>query len=72
MSLIELFTTVTTANDGYTLRNNTYKLIHLNTGKEYLYKISIDPTEQTNLLLSSLSTEAQQNLDALRLIKVGL
>ena len=68
----ELFTTVTTANDGYTLRNNTYKLIHLNTGKEYLYKISIDPTEQTNLLLSSLSTEAQQNLDALRLIKVGL
>ena len=68
----ELFTSVATSNDGYTLRNDNYKLIHLTTGTEYFYKISTDPFEQTNLLLNALSSEAQQNLDNLRQIKVGL
>jgi arylsulfatase A-like enzyme len=68
----ELFTSIATANDGYSLRNDTYKLIHLTTGTEYFYKISTDPFEQTNLLLSTLSSEAQLNLDNLRLIKTGL
>jgi arylsulfatase B len=58
--------------DGYAIRNNKYKLIHVENGTEYFYNLSIDPFEQTNLLLSTLSAEAQQNLTQLRQIKAGL
>ncbi|WP_366186398.1 sulfatase-like hydrolase/transferase [Flavobacterium ovatum] len=68
----ELFTSLNSSTEGYTLRNDNYKLIHLTSGTEYLYKINTDQFEQTNLLLSSLSSEAQTNLDNLRLIKTGL
>lgn len=68
----EQFGNSPTTNDGYAIRNALYKLIHLQSGTEYLYKISTDPFEQTNLLLSPLTTEAQQNLDQLRLLKAGL
>jgi arylsulfatase B len=60
------------ATDGYAIRNSKYKLIHVENGTEYFYNLSIDPFEQTNLLLSTLSTEAQQNLTQLRQIKAGL
>jgi arylsulfatase A-like enzyme len=60
------------ATDGYAVRNSNYKLIHVENGAEYLYNLSIDPFEQTNLLLSTLSAEAQQNLTQLRQIKAGL
>lgn len=60
------------SNDGYTIRNAHYKLIHLENGTEYFYKLSIDPFELTNLLSTALSAEAQQNLDQLRKIKAGL
>ena len=60
------------ATDGYAIRNGNYKLIHVENGTEYFYNLSIDPFEQTNLLLSTLSTEAQQNLTQLRQIKAGL
>ena len=59
-------------NDGYAIRNTNYKLIHLNTGTEYFYKISTDPFESTNLLLATLSAEAQLNLDQLRQLKASL
>ncbi|MCG9791603.1 sulfatase-like hydrolase/transferase [Flavobacterium algicola] len=68
----ELFTSVGYDNEGYTLRNDSYKLIHLTTGSELLYKISSDPFEQSNLLLSTLSSEAQTNLDNLRQVKLNL
>ncbi len=68
----ELFGSVLSNNDGYTLRNNNYKLIHLDNGTEYFYKTSTDPFEQQNLLATTLSTEAQQNLDALRQAKIAL
>jgi arylsulfatase B len=69
----ELFgSTPTTTYDGYAIRNENYKLIHLVSGTEYLYKISTDPFEQSNLMLSPLTTEAQTNLTLLRQIKTGL
>lgn len=68
----ELFTATPTPDDGYALRNDTYKFIHLTNGKEYLYKISTDPSEQTNLLSTTLTAEAQQNFDKLKAIKTGL
>ncbi len=69
----ELFgSSPSTRHDGYSVRNSNYKLIVLQNGNEYLYKVSTDPFEQTNLMLNTLSTEAQQNLDALRQIKAGL
>jgi arylsulfatase B len=67
----EQFGNTSAVNDGYTIRNANYKLIHLQSGTEYFYKISTDPFEQTNLLLSALTSEAQQNLDQLRQIKAG-
>jgi arylsulfatase B len=68
----EQFGNTNTTDDGYTIRNANYKLIHLQSGTEYFYKIITDPFETTNLLLSTLSAEEQQNLDELRLIKAGL
>lgn len=68
----ELFGSTITNNDGYTIRNDNYKLIHLTNNTEYLFKISTDPFEQTNLMLTALSTEAQTNLTQLRQIKTGL
>jgi len=59
-------------NDGYAIRNTSYKLIHLQSGTEYFYKISSDPFELVNLLLNPLTVEAQQNLDQLRVIQAGL
>lgn len=58
--------------DGYTIRNTDYKLINLENGTEHLYKLSSDPFEQTDLLLSTLTTEAQQNLTQLRNYKTNL
>lgn len=68
----EQFGSTFSSNDGYTIRNDNYKLIHLTSGTEYLYKVSTDLFEQTNLLAGTLSTEAQQNLTQLRAYKTGL
>jgi arylsulfatase B len=68
----EMFNSTPVNNNGYTLRNENYKLIHLTNGTEYFFKVSIDPFEQTNLLLTTMSTEAQQNLSQLRQIKTTL
>ncbi|MDZ4809253.1 MAG: sulfatase-like hydrolase/transferase [Bacteroidota bacterium] len=68
----EQFGNISITNDGYAIRNENYKLIHLQSGAEYLYKVSTDPFEQTNLILTTLSSEAQQNLTQLRQLKTGL
>jgi arylsulfatase B len=68
----EQFGNTSSVADGYTIRNKNFKLIHLDSGTEYYYKISIDPFEISNLFLSTLSIEAQENLTQLRLIKASL
>ncbi len=68
----ELFGSSQTNNNGYTVRNEAYKFIHLDNGNEYLYKISIDKFETANLLDRPLTTEAQNNLADLKLIKSKL
>jgi arylsulfatase B len=68
----ELFGSAISKNDGYALRNDNYKLIHLTNGTEYLFKVSTDPFELNNILSGTLSTEAQTNLTQLRQIKTGL
>lgn len=68
----EQFGNTSTANDGYALRNEQYKLIHLEDGTEYLYQLNTDPFEQNDLLSNPLSIEAQENLDQLKQIKMDL
>ena len=58
--------------DGYTIRNKDYKLIHLDNGTEYLYKINTDPFEKVNLLTNILTTDAQENLNQLKVYKANL
>jgi arylsulfatase A-like enzyme len=68
----EQFGNTNTINDGYAIRNEDYKLIHLENGTEYFYQLSSDPFEQNNLLSQSLSDAAEQNLEELRQTKVNL
>jgi arylsulfatase B len=68
----ELFGSAQNNNDGYAIRNENYKLIHLQTSIEYLYKISTDQFESYNLLKGSLSEEATKNLNQLRQLKARL
>lgn len=58
--------------DGYTIRNIDYKLIHTEDGTEYLFKLSTDPFETTNLITNTSNTEAQLNLTQLRALKSNL
>jgi arylsulfatase A-like enzyme len=44
--------------DMYTIRNTTYKYIKLDNGTEELYKLSTDAYETSNLIGTTLSTEA--------------
>jgi len=68
----ELFNPTAGANDGYALRNETYKYIKLQNGTEYFYNLKNDPFESTNLLSGVLTASEQQNLDQLKQIKAGL
>lgn len=68
----EQFGNTNTANDGYAIRNETYKFIQLEEGTEYLFHLNDDPFEENNLLSGSLSEEAQQNLNALKQLKADL
>lgn len=68
----ELFGQQPSTPDGYAIRNANYKLIHLTSGTEYFYYLSVDPFELNNLLATALSAEAQQNLNQLRQIKAKL
>ena len=50
---------------GKAIRNNQYKLIRFDSEPEELYDLNQDPFETTNLLISSLSDEAQTNYTTL-------
>jgi arylsulfatase B len=68
----ELFSVPVDPFDGYTIRNDKYKLISLKNGTEYLFNLSTDPFEKTNLMSGTLSTEAKQNYDILKATKTSL
>lgn len=68
----EQFGNTNTAKDGYAIRNENYKLIRLENGDEFLYRLQTDPFEKDDLLSGTLSAEDQQNLVQLREIKEGL
>lgn len=51
---------------GYTLWDGRFKLIVLNNGNELFFDLQNDPSEDTNLLATSLSAEAQSALSTLR------
>lgn len=68
----EIFGSTPANNDGYALRNENYKLIHLQNGTDYFYNISIDPFEKINLMTATLNPDASSNLTQLRQIKAGL
>lgn len=51
--------TLADSASGHSLRVGDYKLIEFNDGSEEFYQINNDTDEQSNLLLGTLSTEAQ-------------
>jgi len=44
---------------GFTIRNNIYKLIEYYTGAQEMFNLDVDPLETNNLLLGTLSTQEQ-------------
>ena len=54
-------------NDSWAIRNSNYKLIVNANGNEQMFDMIIDPYEQNNLLLSSLSTDQQTAKNVLEL-----
>ncbi|TVZ55310.1 arylsulfatase A-like enzyme [Lutibacter sp. Hel_I_33_5] len=55
-----------TTND-YTIRNNTYKLLVFSDGSEEFYNLSTDSYENTNLIGTTLSSEATKAKTALKI-----
>lgn len=49
----------TEVKSGFTIRNNTYKLIRLDNGAERFYNLQVDPFE-TNNLINNLSSDEQK------------
>ena len=52
---------------GYTIGNNQYKLMVFDNGSQALYQYHIDPDQTTNLLESTLDSEASETYHALLL-----
>lgn len=52
-------------NQGWTIRNDRFKLIELDTGNRFFYDLLADPAEQINLLISSLGELEKQQLSLL-------
>lgn len=61
----EIFKNTTVAGDGKTMRNSDYKLLKFDNGTEKFYNLSTDPTEKTNLLLRTLTSEQTANYTSL-------
>ena len=57
----EVFRTTPLASDGKTIRNTTYKLIRFTNGTEKLYNLTLDPSENINLLNTTLSVTDVNN-----------
>ena len=52
-------------NAGYTIRDNTYKLIVFNNGNERFYNLINDPYEETNLINRGLNVEESSAMNKL-------
>ncbi len=52
-------------NQGWTIRDEQFKLMELNNGNRFLYNLLTDPAEQTNLLDNILAETTNQHLIAL-------
>ncbi|MCF8237742.1 MAG: sulfatase-like hydrolase/transferase [Saprospiraceae bacterium] len=52
---------------GYAIRNDRFKLIQFDNGKQELYDLDLDPYEQDNLMSGTLTTIQQDALDELTL-----
>ena len=57
----EVFRTTPLASDGKTIRNTAYKLIRFTNGTEKLYNLTLDPSENINLLNTTLSVTDVNN-----------
>jgi arylsulfatase A-like enzyme len=57
----EVFKIPTVGGDGKAMRNKNYKLLDFDNGTQKFYKISTDPTEDQNLLLSNPTGIALEN-----------
>jgi hypothetical protein len=57
----EVFRTTPLASDGKTIRNTTYKLIRFTNGTEKLFNLTLDPSENINLLNTTLSVTDVNN-----------
>ncbi|MEI6408797.1 MAG: sulfatase-like hydrolase/transferase [Bacteroidota bacterium] len=60
-SFTEIFKLMPDSADGKAIRNMDYKLIHFDNGHEKFYNLVTDPSEANNLLLGTLSPDAQSN-----------
>ena len=61
----EVFSTPSVATNGKTMRNKQYKLLDFDNGTQKFYKIDTDSTEDTDLLLRPLNTDASTNYNYL-------
>ena len=61
----EVFKNPTVAGDGKAMRNKDYKLLDFDNGTQQFYQIAADPTEDRNLLTSTLSADAISNYNYL-------
>lgn len=57
----EIFKTIPDADDGKTMRNKDFQLLHFDDGREEFYQLSADPNEENNLLASNLDNVALAN-----------
>jgi arylsulfatase A-like enzyme len=57
----EVFRVTPLASDGKTIRNTTYKLIRFTNGTEKLFNLTLDPSENINLLNTTLSVTDVSN-----------
>ena len=53
----EQFTNIPAASDGKTIRNEDYHLLRFDNGTEAFYNQTIDPEENTNLLLNTMTPQ---------------
>ncbi len=64
-SFTEIFKLTTDSLDGKAMRNDNYKLIRFDYGKEEFYNLQIDPSELNDLLLTTLTSTDIDNYNYL-------
>ncbi|MEI6408795.1 MAG: sulfatase-like hydrolase/transferase [Bacteroidota bacterium] len=57
----EIFKVTTDGDDGKTMRNHDFKLLHFDDGHEEFYQLATDPGETNNLMLGALNATQTTN-----------